>query len=412
MLTLAGLAYRGSLAFGPGEPHDLIVRRAVLAGLQTLPPVRDDWELVWGPVTSRLPLGVFDSSAMYVVRNRRARHRYVVAIRGTNPVASSDWLFGDFLVATTVAWPYATDATAISTSTALGLAMLQDMRARPPSTAARFAEASSQALGDAFERLVQSGRARLRGSTDVTPADASSLAAQVERIVAHWNLSQMTRDRVWTALRRDAAARLNPADLRRTVRASGSADGGLDLLSFLKAQAAEGADALEVVVTGHSKGGALAPTVALWLVETLDSRDPEERWDPRQRAQVSCHAFAGPTPGNAAFAERIDRRLGKQHHHVRNMNDLVTRAWQVDDLAGIPSLYRGRDAGVTSLVPDIIAAVEELNYRHAQAGVVTFAGGLDPARPFAAELIHQHLEAYLEALKLSDEGIHAVTFFL
>jgi hypothetical protein len=127
---------------------------------------------------------------------------------------------------------------------------------------------------------------------------------------------------------------------------------------------------------------------------------------------VSCYAFAGPTPGNAGFAERIDRRFGKHHHHVRNMNDVVSSAWQVDDLERIASVYRGREPLLTSLVPDIIAAVQDLNYRHAEAGVVKFSGGLDPARSFVAELIHQHVEAYLEELGLSDEGIHAITFFL
>jgi Lipase (class 3) len=34
---------------------------------------------------------------------------------------------------------------------------------------------------------------------------------------------------------------------------------------------------LEIIVTGHSKGGALAPALALWLVETRDRRDPTRR---------------------------------------------------------------------------------------------------------------------------------------
>ena len=131
MLTLAGLAYRGFHDLLPGEPHAVVVRRAVQGGLDTLAPVRGEWELVWGPVTSRLPLGVvFDSNAMYVVRNRQARHRYVVALRGTHPISSSDWLFGDLLVRRTVRWPFATDGAAISVSTALGLTELQAMRAR------------------------------------------------------------------------------------------------------------------------------------------------------------------------------------------------------------------------------------------------------------------------------------------
>src|SRR5215470_15155227 len=86
MLTLAGLAYRGFQDALPGEPHEVIVRRAVLDGLGTLAPVQGAWELAWGPVTSPGPIGAFDSSAMYVVRSRVTPRRLIVAVRGTNPI--------------------------------------------------------------------------------------------------------------------------------------------------------------------------------------------------------------------------------------------------------------------------------------------------------------------------------------
>ena len=134
LLTLAALTYRGFQDVLPGEPHEAIVKRALLDGLEKLEPVRGEWDLVWGPVTSRIPLAVFDSNAMYVVRNRREPHRHVVAIRGTNPIASSDWLLGDLLGGTTMRWPWPEPgAAAISTSTALGLVALLGMRWRPSS---------------------------------------------------------------------------------------------------------------------------------------------------------------------------------------------------------------------------------------------------------------------------------------
>ncbi len=33
------------------------------------------------------------------------------------------------------------------------------------------------------------------------------------------------------------------------------------------------------------------------------------------------------------------------HHHLRNVNDVVTHAWQVDELEEIPSLYAPRAPG-------------------------------------------------------------------
>jgi hypothetical protein len=62
MLTLAGLTYRGFQDGLSGEPHAGIVCREILDGLRTLSPIRNSWELVWGPVTSRGPRAVFSTS--------------------------------------------------------------------------------------------------------------------------------------------------------------------------------------------------------------------------------------------------------------------------------------------------------------------------------------------------------------
>ena len=129
MLILAGLTYRGSLDpdILPGERHDGVLAQGVRSGLDTLAPVQGKWELVWGPASSRAG-GQFDSSAMYVVRHRNDRQRYVVAMRGTNPVSLPDWLLGDLNVATSVAWPFDPDGAEVSTSTAFGLYSLLQLR--------------------------------------------------------------------------------------------------------------------------------------------------------------------------------------------------------------------------------------------------------------------------------------------
>src|SRR5262245_3076343 len=166
MLTLAGLAYRGFQDVLPGEPHEYVVRSALrdgLTGAKALAPVRDQWNLVWGPVTSRMPIGAFDSSAMFVVRNVAEPRCLVVSIRGTNPVASVDWLFGDLWVATTIGWPRNGTGAAISSSTALGLSTLQRMRSRTPSIAAEVADAARQRLGGMLDDIVRTGRASLAG---------------------------------------------------------------------------------------------------------------------------------------------------------------------------------------------------------------------------------------------------------
>jgi hypothetical protein len=389
MLTLAGLAYRGFLDLMSGGASGDAVRRALLDGLHTLSPVKDEWRLVWGPVTSRSGPDAFDSAAMYVVQSRRQPTRYVVAVRGTNPISVSDWLFGDFWVSTTVPWPYAraADGVAISASTALGLRKLQTMRS--PRVALE---------------PVGAGR---------RPAVAPEvLERQIAGIGAGWQ--RFAKEP--TAWRQDRVDRLKNAvtlpwmDLRPRSLAAAPDETGLDLLTFLGAEARVAADPLDVTVTGHSKGGALAPVLALWLRELQAAADGPP-WDAGRGARVSCHAFAAPTPGNAALAERVDRVLGADHHHLRNLRDVVTHAWQVDELEAIAGLYAPRRSVLESLIPVIAARLGPLDYRQASVGVTTFSGALERKRPWEAEFVYQHLEAYLAKLALLDEEMSPLTLF-
>jgi hypothetical protein len=392
-LTLAGLAYRGFHDLLRGTVHTDLVRQALVDGLHALAPLNEEWGLVWGPVTSRSGPDAFDSAAMYVVQNRREPTRYVVAIRGTNPVAASDWLFGDFWVSTTVPWPYAraADRVAVSASTALGLSKLQTMRA---------------------PRLCPDALAV--NADDRPAASPAALARQLGEITAGWSRvvggpSAWIEDHVVDRLR--TAVSLPWMDLRPRSFVPDPDETSLDLLSFLAEEARATDTPLDITVTGHSKGGALASTVALWLKDALDSQDLTERWDGGRGARVSAYAFAAPTPGNAAFADRIDRVLASDHHHLRNRNDIVTHAWQVDELERIPDLYAPRRMVLAPMIPLIATKVRNLDYRQARAGVTTFAGTLDAGRGFAMEFIHQHLDAYLDELDLLDERLNSLTLF-
>src|SRR4029450_13571042 len=103
------------------------------------------------------------------------------------------------------------------------------------------------------------------------------------------------------------------------------------------------------------------------------------------RARVECYAFAGPTPGNTGFARRIARALSPHHHHLRNTNDLVTHAWQVEELRQIPALYGARTAVFDRLIALIADDVNRLDYSHAEPGVTKFSGELDTKCDFAHE---------------------------
>ena len=388
MLTLAGLTYRGFADIRSGEPHADILAQGVLDGLGTLGPVKDNWDLVWGPVTSRGPRAVFDSSAMYVVRERRPPHRYVVAIRGTNPVSASDWLLGDLWVTTTVPWPYAPpDGAALSASTAVGLATLQAMRA--PAVASTLARVAT-----------------------LPPATRMAEHSMTEFLEHSKQFAAGILETIQSRLQPGEAARGIPTlDLRPTLSAPAPASGDPDLLTFLKTESDAAPDALNIVVAGHSKGGALAPALALWLEEARASGAAAERWDTKGSAQVSCYAFAGPTPGNAAFAARVGRMLGARYQHLRNAKDIVTHAWQDDELRAIPGLYGVRSKVLDPLIRLIASQVQQFGYAQTPAFVRSFVGGLGRGRPFGVQFIHQHMEAYLEEIGLAAGGIHAADFF-
>jgi hypothetical protein len=408
MLTLAGLTYRGFQESPLIEGHDGRVHAAVAAGLRDLRPVKDDWALAWGPATSHQPDELLDTNAMFVVRHRREPSRYVVAIRGTNPISPSDWRLGDFWVDAGVSWPYADPAAGVrvSASTALGLAALQAMRWRPSSMglggalsavaghAADLFRAAGAAAGGVLEGPLAEVRARLRAQVVAAWQDAATGPDGLEALL----------------LGAVAVTRPLPAILRPEPAPAPGPDAATDLLTFLASEASQAGAALDVTVTGHSKGGALAQAVALWLHEALAL--PRERWDARPGARVHCHGFAGPTPGNRAFAQRFEQALGAQHRHVRNMRDIVTHAWQSEELGRIPTLYGERTAPFRPLVDALIAAVGPRDYRHVQQGVAPIEGALVDSRSFPEEFIHQHLDGYLERLGLDAFGIDALRFFV
>lgn len=123
------------------------------------------------------------------------------------------------------------------------------------------------------------------------------------------------------------------------------------LLQFLQAQAQAYPSGLQIDVTGHSLGGALAPALALWLSENLGTK-----------AQISVYPLAGPTAGNADFAAYYNSVLGSSTHRLWNPFDVVPLAWNHESMGRMADLYepltranpaeRGLIDGLRSLVKD------------------------------------------------------------
>lgn len=461
MLTLSLLASRGF--WDSKEQNRDKLASSISQGLGELAPLRVNWKLAWGPGTYRYLGSAFDSSMMYVAQSTVQPSRFAIVVRGTNPLAMLDWLLGDFLGHRQVPWhPGETEiapGARLSLSTALGLKILLSIRARnDPAVAAdptRF-----HYLLELGERTVsavkKSGDSTLALSEDMV---ADSPAAPVYEAARKLVKKLLKYQKLWTTAGPaavNAAARVSEAlkleevvevlalrqrlirALDRTLEPQAEAPvamlmpsaaelddrqpPGIGLLELLANLAQTHGDALELYVTGHSKGGALAPALALFLSDTQRNEDiaiPRHyQWNPGGHGKIHCYAFAGPTPGNTAFADYFNRQLGRNFYRYANQRDIVTLAWKSEELRTISGVF-GEAApslpGLDLLFSEMADEVEELDYCHPgedytdpnapgkgiEKHVVEFAGALKSnTSSYLLQELHQHIDAYLSFMGL------------
>jgi len=190
--------------------------------------------------------------------------------------------------------------------------------------------------------------------------------------------------------------------LQTLMPGSGQPGAGTTLKSFLAGQT--GAP-ISIAVSGHSLGGALSPTLALWLHET------RSHWDPNGNATLSVLPAAGPTAGNAAFAAYSDTQIGASVTRVHNPLDIVPLAWNTGSLLTIPTLY------APLIEPDsLLTAFDDLALAISAGGGYTQINASAPALPgsavnaslinpghsafenFFVQAGYQHVDAYLELM--------------
>jgi Lipase (class 3) len=198
--------------------------------------------------------------------------------------------------------------------------------------------------------------------------------------------------------------------LMSMVPGAGRPGFGTTLQEFLRAELTGNTPLL---ITGHSLGGALSPTVALWLSDT------RSQWDPNGRAALSCLPSAGPTPGNQDFATYYDSQLGGGTTRIHNSLDVVPHAWSQSDLAAIPDLFLPEikpDFLVSVLVDTAISISKKGDYAQilpsapALPGIVnqslisllnTDFQNLTDFQNFVVQMRYQHVDAYFALLNMS-----------
>ncbi|MGV9722383.1 lipase family protein [Nocardia beijingensis] len=114
------------------------------------------------------------------------------------------------------------------------------------------------------------------------------------------------------------------------IRPSGPRPGaGHSLPEFLSALDDK---AIDLTVTGHSLGGALSITLALFL------RDTQWLWDNSEKAKISVLSTAGPSFCNQEFVNYTTQRL-QRVKRLANDLDVVPHMWNPTDIDGAMALY-------------------------------------------------------------------------
>ncbi len=427
MLALSLVSYRGFADMATSFIGRATVRESIERGLEDWPPLHD-WELVWGPAIHQTPLTLFDDDVVFVAKHR-ADPRYAIVIRGTNPVDLLDWVLGDFQVGNLLGWPLDTDGiprVEISVSAYRGLMYLLHLQAGGrfdrawDAVAGRLVDPARSALRVPFRlldpvlhRLLRRAATTLDAYEDRTVRRRVRGAEDADR----WReMAESWRHHTPTDTDGHAPSRLDGLwDWASLVAIEAGvlpqrARPGFTLVEYLASEL-ESLEKAEVIVTGHSKGGALAPVLALWLAQTQGGSPPETAaaWDPPGKATVACHAFAGPTPGNEGFARLYDRVLGDAGHRYANRADVAPHAWAIDDAEGrldlttVERLYGGaieRQAALRSLLGAMRSSVADLAYAHPGRDVHLLPGRSRRGLDLASQMVYQHLPAYTHLMGL------------
>lgn len=197
------------------------------------------------------------------------------------------------------------------------------------------------------------------------------------------------------------SATLSLSILQGVKPCAGIPGAGQQLIAFLR-EAGSGGGVSRVTVTGHSLGGEMASTVALWLADTQGGL-----WDVGRNASVNVYSYAAPTAGNSLWASYYDERLGANTERIWNPLDVVPYDWNVRDIAKVPYLYLPDIIApfwVTSLISGLAWSLQLQNYRQVKEAQPALEGSaVNPMYPdFISQMLYQHVMGYVDLLQLPE----------
>ncbi len=150
----------------------------------------------------------------------------------------------------------------------------------------------------------------------------------------------------------------------------------------------------QLYVAGHSLGGLIAPTLALWLYEQCAIL---------KDIPIEVHAFAGPTAGDAVYATYANSVLNTKLNRVTryvNPFDIAPRAWNYEALMSFKDLYQpvvDTKFWDDLLIDAVGARVKDLQYT--QIGTeVSIPSSVKEGTFFATlgtQIVYQHVAPYI-----------------
>ncbi len=160
----------------------------------------------------------------------------------------------------------------------------------------------------------------------------------------------------------------------------------------------------KVIITGHSLGGTITPTVASWLKNTQSS------WDPNGLSMLSFYTFAGVTSGNTDFANYVTKsQFEGMVNRVWNSKDLAPVIFNEEAMKSIPTLYEPnipQTLGIDAFYGLLKALANGNDYLQVQDDAKPLNGkfnkrasiGLVPLVRYAKQVQYQHIEGYFALL--------------
>lgn len=199
-------------------------------------------------------------------------------------------------------------------------------------------------------------------------------------------ISAATNEGVWVL-----QEKMKPTSNERRKKLPGE---GLSLEEYLKNEANNNRK-INVSFTGHSLGGALAPTLALYFKER---QGQVGEWDSQNNATITATSFAGATAGNKDFASYSNHEMGSAMRRIHNLNDVVPHAWNQETMEQIKGLYQNQglemDLVLKLLLDTVIDVTKDKNYTQIEQSL-PFRFPVNKKKDFFLDQIsYQHTHSY------------------